>query len=293
VASRLARAVPPRGVLVRQGGDELTLLAPDVDPHQVAADIGAALAGPAVIGGYRIQPRASVGIAASVGGDANHTRARADAALYTAKRDGGNAIRVYQPDRDPQPAPDGTRPLLRRRDVNPLAAASVAWLPAPGDDLIPLLLSVAETHTLHKGLIIARDSWGRAATAAQAGAQRPASPLRDDPGFMNIEPTPAGYHSLARIATDQQARYARLVERLNPIIDATQAADGTDHTSAGAPSVASVVLVGISAEFSPLDLEALVITAAEAVYGQPEDLSSRQRELAARAYALLQEDIDD
>jgi hypothetical protein len=56
--------------------------------------------------------------------------------------------------------------------------------------------------------------------------------------------------------------------------------------------MASVVLVGISAQFTPLDLEALVITAAEAVHGQREDLSSRQLDLAARAYDLLQDEID-
>ena len=54
-----------------------------------------------------------------------------------------------------------------------------------------------------------------------------------------------------------------------------------------------MVLVGISAAFAPADLEALVITAAEAVHGQPDELSSRQRELAARAYALFLESIDD
>jgi hypothetical protein len=56
--------------------------------------------------------------------------------------------------------------------------------------------------------------------------------------------------------------------------------------------VASVVLTGISAAFTPADLEALVITAAEAVHGQPADLSSRQRALAERAYALLRDSID-
>jgi len=38
--------------------------------------------------------------------------------------------------------------------------------------------------------------------------------------------------------------------------------------------------------------EALVITAAEAVHGQREDLSSRQVDFAARAYALPQHHID-
>jgi len=144
VARRLARAVPRDGVLVRQGGDEFTLLAPGVDPHLLAADIGAALAGPAVIAGYRLQPRASVGIAATdpsgVAG-ADHARARADAAMYTAKLQGGNRILVFDPGRDPEPLPDGTRPQLRRRDNNPIAETAIAWLPASGDELVPVLLS--------------------------------------------------------------------------------------------------------------------------------------------------------
>ncbi|MFE0774341.1 hypothetical protein [Streptomyces sp. NPDC058861] len=46
-------------------------------------------------------------------------------------------------------------------------------------------------------------------------------------------------------------------------------------------------LIGISASFTPLELEGLVRTAAEAVYGDEDDLSSRQRELASRAHALM------
>jgi hypothetical protein len=57
--------------------------------------------------------------------------------------------------------------------------------------------------------------------------------------------------------------------------------------------VASVVLVGVSAQFTPLDLEAVVITAPQALHGQPQDLSSRQHDLAARAYALLHDGDDD
>src|SRR5439155_7684627 len=44
VARRLSRAVPAGGCLVRQGGDEFTVLAPHVDPAELATAIGAAMA---------------------------------------------------------------------------------------------------------------------------------------------------------------------------------------------------------------------------------------------------------
>jgi diguanylate cyclase (GGDEF)-like protein len=296
VARRLARALPGDGVLARQGGDEFTLLAPDIDPQQLAVDIGAALAGPAVIAGYRLQPRASVGIAATdptgVAG-ADHARARADSAMYTAKLEGGNRILVFDPDRDPEPLPDGTRPLVRRRDINPLAETGIAWLPAPGDELIPVLLAPDDLHLVAQALTTARDRWAQAAGEAAAGAARPQSPPSDEVGRMNIEPTPAGYAGIAALARQQQARYTRLINRLQPIIDAADVMGEASHGPAPAAAVSCVVLVGISASFTPVEIEALIITAAEAVHGQLDDLSGHQRALAARAYALLQDAIDD
>jgi len=220
VAEWLSRAVPPGGCLVRQGGDEFTLLAPHTTPDELATAIGAAMAGPAVIAGHRIQPRASIGIAYSGGGDATYTRACADAAMYTAKAAGGNHTMIYHPDRDGQPRADGTRPLIRRRDLNPPTRDGVTWRPAPGDELLPLLVSVDEARTLSEALAAARDRWAQAGAEAQAGAQRPESPPSTEPGWMNIEPTPAGYRGIARVAADQQARYTRLADRLAWIVDA-------------------------------------------------------------------------
>jgi hypothetical protein len=169
----------------------------------------------------------------------------------------------------------------------------VAWLPSPGDDLIPVLLSVGDIRTIHDALSAARDRWAQAANQAQADAQDPDAVPSCEPGRINVEPTPAGYRGIARIAADQQTRYDRVIDRLDPIVQAAQAIDDTAQTPAAVPNVATVVLIGISATFTPPDLEALVITAAEAVYGQPDDLSSRQRKLAARAYDLLQDAFDD
>jgi diguanylate cyclase (GGDEF)-like protein len=259
VAQRLSRAVPAGGCLVRQGGDEFTLIAPHQGPDELATAIGAAMAGPAVIAGYRIQPRASVGIAASSGGDARYARACADAAMYTAKAAGGNHITVYQPGRDGQPQPDGTRPLTRRRDLNPPGPDGpdgLAWQPTQGDDLLPLLLSVAEARAVHQALCAARDRWADSRAEAQAQAQAQAQARIDNDARtrndqappataarhistdpisaeqINVEPTPAGYRAIARLAAAERDRYARLADRIAPIIEAAELGD----TSTGSPS---------------------------------------------------------
>jgi len=216
VVERLASAVPAGGCLVRQGGDEFTLLAAGIDPAALASAIGVAMAGPAVIAGHRMQPRASVGIAESGGDDANYARGCADAAMYSAKAAGGDHILVYDADRDGVPEPEGTRPLLRRRDIDPLAANGVAWLPTPGDDLVPLLLPVANVRTIHHVLTVAADRWAQAAAEARACAKRPETPPSTAPDSMTVEPTPNGHRNIARIAQDQRASYARLADRLAP-----------------------------------------------------------------------------
>jgi len=292
VAARLARAVPAGGCLVRQGGDEFTLLASDTDPDDLAAAISVALSEPAVIAGHRIQPRASVGIAASGGGDAAHTRACADAAMYTAKAAGGNHTLIYRPDRDGRPEPDGTRPLIRRRDLGPTSHHDdLAWVPAPGDDLLLFRWSVEEARTILQALHAARDRWAQAGAEAHAGAQRPDAARSTTPNRMNLEPTRGGYRAIAGIAAAEQAKYARLADRMRLVIDAAQNPDA-GQAPCRSNGLAGDVPVGVSAAFTPAEIEGLVRTAAEAVHGDPDDLSTGQRDLAARAHALLRADLD-
>ena len=303
IAARLTTAVPTGGVLVRQGGDEFTLLAPDTDPQELAGRIGTALTGRATIAGYQVQPRASVGIAATISAgttgsdgsvDARQARARADAALYTAKRGGGNQIRLFDPDRDPEPSPDGTRPLLRRRDVDPIIETGMAWLPSPGDELIPVLLAPDELRGVVETLAAAVEKWAQAAAEATAGERRLVAAADTNPRPMDsTEPSPAAYANMARRARQQTSRYTRLLDRLRPIIEAADILDDAGYDSTPAPAVSCAVLIGVSATFTPGDLEALVITAAEAVHGQPDELSTRQLELAARVWNLLHDGAND
>ncbi|GAB3832738.1 GGDEF domain-containing protein [Dactylosporangium cerinum] len=131
IADRLAGAVPTNGCLVRQGGDEFTVVSAGNDPAGMQSLITAALAGPARVAGHQVQLRASVGVAVGTstwqvaGGRhrlpsaARHILACADAAMYSAKHCGGSQVLIYDEGRDGTPDVDGTRPLRRRRDERP------------------------------------------------------------------------------------------------------------------------------------------------------------------------------
>ncbi|MEV0610969.1 GGDEF domain-containing protein [Polymorphospora rubra] len=151
VADRLLRAVPKGGLLVRHGGDEYAILAPDTDPADLAAAIGAAMCGPVRIAGYRIQPRASVGVAAG-NGHAATVMACADAAMYSAKAAGGSRVFVYDSDRDGPPTPAGQRPFVRRRNIDPVADTRAPTTP---DELVPLLVTADDARVVHQALRLA------------------------------------------------------------------------------------------------------------------------------------------
>jgi diguanylate cyclase (GGDEF)-like protein len=93
VANGLRAMAPPDCVAARVGGDEFVVLAPRTQPDALAALCMTALCGQVVIGSRSLQLRASIGIAATGGGDARHALACADVAMYRAKsRGGGTAI---------------------------------------------------------------------------------------------------------------------------------------------------------------------------------------------------------
>jgi diguanylate cyclase (GGDEF)-like protein len=200
IAARLAAACPPQALLARLGGDEFVILAPNthINSEELAAAVAAKLAVPGLVSGQLIRLRASVGIAAGTG-DPRAILARADAALHTAKQ-AGNQVLVYQPGRDGVPNPDGTRPLLRRRDHRGRDARTtdtMMWDPHPGVDTGRLTCSATDLATILRALRTAHDWWA----GVLAGT-----------GSTISQPTPT-----ADEARRQMATYADLAARITQL----------------------------------------------------------------------------
>ncbi|HEY6890391.1 MAG TPA: EAL domain-containing protein [Solirubrobacter sp.] len=103
VAQHLDGAVRGADTAARFGGDEFAILLEDVD-SQGAADAAQRvldlLAAPARLGGREIALRTSLGVSVAVAGDtrsAEELIRDADAAMYTAKRDGKGGYRLFEP----------------------------------------------------------------------------------------------------------------------------------------------------------------------------------------------------
>ncbi|WP_239164086.1 diguanylate cyclase domain-containing protein [Actinoplanes palleronii] len=91
VATRLRLAISSAGVVGRLGGDEFVVICRDVPDagraERIGTDLLAALrAGGVEAGGLLLRPEASVGVAWSPDGGTEDLIARADAAMYQAKR---------------------------------------------------------------------------------------------------------------------------------------------------------------------------------------------------------------
>lgn len=103
-ASRLCAAVGSDGTVYRVGGDEFTIIVPSLASEEIATWLGdaivSAMEAPIPLGPQYVTVGASVGIALANMGqhDAGSLTTHADAALYEAKRNGRNTVRLSTPE---------------------------------------------------------------------------------------------------------------------------------------------------------------------------------------------------
>jgi diguanylate cyclase (GGDEF)-like protein len=103
VSARLQTSLQGQGMAARLGGDEflvlLPALRPEDDPAALAARVHGHLGQPLQLSGRELRPSASVGVSLfpTHADDARTLLRLADLALYRAKRDGRNAVRLYEP----------------------------------------------------------------------------------------------------------------------------------------------------------------------------------------------------
>jgi diguanylate cyclase (GGDEF)-like protein len=101
IAERLVTSLRTGDTVARLGGDEFAiLLEDDGDPVVVAGNVETALLAPFVVKGRSITVRSSIGVVALQPADAATTAdallAKADTAMYAAKRGGKGQLRVYR-----------------------------------------------------------------------------------------------------------------------------------------------------------------------------------------------------
>lgn len=103
IANRLSKCISAIDTLARLGGDEFAVLIPSNEDGTVirknAEHMLTAVAAPIYVDGHEIHVKGSIGVAffpehSSKAGD---TLSAADLALYRAKGDGGNCMRIYTP----------------------------------------------------------------------------------------------------------------------------------------------------------------------------------------------------
>ena len=97
LAVRIRQCVRHNDVIARMGGDEFLVILEGIhdvqDVAQIAENIRASAARPIVTGGHIVHATASIGITLSeLGEDADAVIARADDAMYRAKRHGRNQV---------------------------------------------------------------------------------------------------------------------------------------------------------------------------------------------------------
>jgi hypothetical protein len=91
-------------------------------------------------------------------------------------------------------------------------------------DTVPLPLSLDDWDFLRHCLHNAARRWRDAIEQANAGAEQPQQDQPAEPGYLNIEPTPAGYQAAAQLFADELARVEQLNARLGHLLRPVQTA---------------------------------------------------------------------
>jgi diguanylate cyclase (GGDEF)-like protein len=241
VADRLRGAVRSPDTVARMGGDEFTLLLPELEPHGeaiVAERILAAFEAPFEVDGHRLHISPSIGLAAYPGdGDTNERLLRnADAAMYRAKANGrntwatfasGSAGRAY--DRrtleiDLRRAIDrrelrvGFQPVARVGDLGRVAVeALVRWshpsfgVLRPGE-FLPLADEL--------GVVVALDSWVLRQACLEIGRSDVAGNERGRVA-VNLSARTLAHPSLLPVVAEALAAGGLAPERL--VVEVTEA----------------------------------------------------------------------
>ena len=228
VAARLAGCVRAGDTAARLGGDEFAVLLEgpidDATVQEVVDRIRTQLAVPVDLGEGRIATvGASIGIAIADADtrDADALVRQADSAMYSAKRQGGNAARVHRPDLDPgadspeDPAEELARavrdgelsvvyqPLIDLRSGRPTGAeALVRWDHPSGTRMPDSFIGLAE----ETGLIV--DIGAQVLREACAQAARWIHARPDAPGLMVTVNLSARQLADQRIVEDVRAALA-------------------------------------------------------------------------------------
>jgi len=93
-------------------------------------------------------------------------------------------------------------------------------------DAVPVPLSVDDVEFLHHCLTNAEQRWHQAITEADPAAERPQSERKPQSGYLNIEPTPAGYRAAGTLFRDELERVRQLNARLGQVHEAAACENG-------------------------------------------------------------------
>ncbi len=105
IGHRLRDALGDQDILGRVGGDEFVVVSPGTSSAEEYEEIGQrlleAMAEPLHLDGHHIRMTSSIGVAECQAGlEADEVVARADRAMYAAKRNGGGSVRLHTPELD-------------------------------------------------------------------------------------------------------------------------------------------------------------------------------------------------